>query len=312
MVRSPEGAGWSGALQRRVEGDRHRARHGAVRRRSPAPRERSGAEAPRQVVDAAPAWRNRWRSRSKAAAPRRARRSGSRASRLMRVRQRLPIARRRRARPRMPSRMNSGMPAKSRRDDREPLARRLHAARSAGRPGRRRRRALRGQHEESASRSSAITSGCGLGRRGRRTVPAMPARFGLAPSAASQQLAAADMGEAPMQVGRQARRAPARRSSKPFFATARPTRRCGPDRPDRSRRAAGRRSGGGGKAREVEAVIDERHAVRVRRERAADARAPSRRAGHAPQARRRSSRASPSPASSRCPWHGPRRSRCAR
>ena len=57
MVRSPEGAGWSGALQRRIERDRHRLGHGSrqllddgrsVRRRA-----QQRPEAPLQEIDAA-------------------------------------------------------------------------------------------------------------------------------------------------------------------------------------------------------------------------------------------------------------------
>ena len=74
-----------------------------------------------------------------------------------------------------------------------------------------------------------------------------------------------------------------------------------------ARRAAfGRR----GKPRQIEPVIDERHLLRPAKA-IADVRRPAP-CRSRPRALRPSSRASPNPASSRCPWHGPRRSRSGR
>ena len=248
------------ALQRGIERD------GPRRRLTPAPAARVWRRPVRARKRASrrsmpPSMEKSWRRRVIGRAPRAARRSGSRARRLMRVRQRLPIARRRRARPRRPSRMNSGMPAKSRRDDGEPLACRLHAARSAGRPGRPMPRPSPAARRGPPRAGARSISGCGLAPRNatlsadaRRPAPAPSGRCSSSPPPTWAKRQCRSAGSA-------ARRRS--RSSKPFFATARPTEtmRTGSAGSEPSR--AGRRSGGGGKAGEVEAVIDERHPLRA-------------------------------------------------
>ena len=114
-----------------------------------------------------------------------------------------------------------------------------------------------------------MTSGCGLGRRETRTLPPIPVGLSLRLQAAPEarrrrhgRSANADPPAAPR--GRRAgRQSP---SSRP---PARP-RRCGSGSAGSEPSRAGRRSGGAGKRGEVEAVIDERHPVRLRSERAAD------------------------------------------
>ena len=102
------------------------------------------------------------------------------------------------------------------------------------------------------------------------------------------------------------------RSSKPFFGD-RP-----PDRDDAdgigrigavARRARARAAAGSGRGRGRDRRARPGPGAGASACRCARALAPCR---SRPSRRRRSSRASPSPASSRCPWRGPRRSRCGR
>ncbi len=155
---------------------------------------------------------------------------------------------------------------------------------------------LAGSTNRSASRSSAPHR-VGASRPGRPLFARARARR---PGAQSRQfLAAADMGEAPVQVRRQGRRASSR-SSNPFFATARPTvttRRgsAGSD-PSRDGGSPGRRGTATGRGRDRRARPGPaRPRPRAAAPRRPPCRSPRRRAGD-----RRACPRAPSPAWSRC------------
>ena len=215
-----------------------------------------------------------------------------------------PAHRHRPARPAAPRhrrRTNSGMPAKSV----ATIGKAWLAASitTLGKPSRSPSPAcLEGSTKRSASRSAAMTSACAFGPA-QADARCKAQRLGLrlqAPSASRRRRygSVANAGR-PASVA-----SAASRSSKPFFSTARPmvTKRTGSAASLPSRGGALRAAR---KAGEIEPVIDQRDLVRLRRQ-PRQARDGRRACRSRPRRRSRSSRASPNPASSRCPWHGPR------
>ena len=204
--------------------------------------------------------------------------------------------------------MNSGMPAKSVATIASPW---LAASMSTfGRPSRSPDRAsFEGRTKRSASRRSAITSGWALAPR-KATLSAMPAR--------SRLLLQGVRASSPPPTWAKRQWRSRRQGGERLEQIVEPllgdgpadARRCGPGRRGSEPSRAGRLLGRRGKAGQIEPVIDERHPLGPRRA-PADARRPAP-CRSRPRGLPRSSRASPSPASSRCPWRGPRRSRSGR